>query len=109
MFGASRPAPTVTYTVADRRIVCKFQIVRNNKAEAEFRSWTNNDPSFLRLRQSDSAQAAVDEYMESGAKRFLLETRLPPYLFSRNWRKGLTSWQLSPKGIEQLQVFGVTR
>ena len=109
MFGSSPTQPAFSVSVSDRRIVCRFQISRNNKIEGEFRSWANNDPWRMKLRESDAAQETADQYMQSGAKRFLLETRLPPYLFSPDWRKGLTAWQLSPTGIEQQQAFGVPR
>ena len=108
LFGIQRPdqpPPKVMATTVDRRIACRFQLVRGGKVEREFRSWANNFLYSLKLREAESAQAQVDQYMVSGAKRLLLETRLPPYVFGNEWRKGLTSWQLSPKGIEQRQQF----
>lgn len=108
-FGRRREESVQTQTATERRIVCRFQVLRNNKLEKEFRTISSNALWFVTTRDNQSVQQVIDESMQSGAKRYLLETRLPPYLFSDEWRKGLTGWQLSPKGIEQQQFFGVPR
>ena len=102
-------APVQIQAAIERKIACKYQILRNNKLEKTVRSSSSSAPWSVSVRGDQNLQKLVDESIESGAKRWLLETRLPPYVFSDEWRKGLTGWQLSPKGIEQQQVFGGPR
>ena len=112
MFGRRDPkenVPVASQSINERNISCKFQILRNDQVEQEFHGVRGNRAWFVTTRGNQTVQQVADDSMHSGAKQYLMETRLPPFIFSKKWQAGMTAWQLSPKGIEQQPNFGVLR